>query len=105
MKKLTALLLAVIMVLTLCACGSKTTAATTTDVGSAPATGSDASSGSKYTVLDEKISSEQYAIGFKKGNTELRDQVQAGLEVLVKNGTFTTLAQKYELADMVCLGK
>jgi ABC-type amino acid transport substrate-binding protein len=106
MKKLTALLLAVIMVLTLCACGSKTTAATTTDVGSAPATGSDTSSGSKYAILDEKISSEQYAIGFKKGNTELRDAVQAGLYTLLKNGTVAKVAAeytKYNLDKMLCL--
>ena len=56
-------------------------------------------------MLEEPLSTEQYAIGFKLGNTELRDQVQSGLDQLVENGTFTTLAEKYELQDMVCLGK
>ena len=56
-------------------------------------------------MLDEPLSTEQYAIGFKLGNTELRDQVQEGLNQLVENGTFMELAEKYELADMVCLGK
>ena len=56
-------------------------------------------------MLDEPLSTEQYAIGFKLGNTELRDQVQEGLNQLVENGTFMELAEKYELADMVCIGK
>lgn len=56
-------------------------------------------------MLDAPLSTEQYAIGFKLGNTELRDQVQDALNQLVDNGTFMELATKYELADMVCLGK
>ena len=56
-------------------------------------------------MLDEPLSTEQYAIGFNLGNTELRDQVQEGLNQLVENGTFMELAEKYELADMVCIGK
>ena len=56
-------------------------------------------------MLEEPLSTEQYAIGFKLGNTELRDEVQASVEELVANGTFMTLAEKYELADMVCIGK
>lgn len=56
-------------------------------------------------MLDEPLSTEQYAIGFKLGNTELRDKVQGALNQLVENGTFMELAEKYELADMVCLGK
>lgn len=56
-------------------------------------------------MLDEPLSTEQYAIGFKLGNTELRDQVQEALNQLVEDGTFMELAEKYELADMVCIGK
>ena len=56
-------------------------------------------------MLDEPLSTEQYAIGFKLGNTELRDKVQEALNQLVEDGTFMKLAEKYELADMVCLGK
>ena len=32
-----------------------------------------------YVILDEPLSTEQYAIGFLKGNTELRDAVNAEL--------------------------
>ena len=34
------------------------------------------SKGDAFRMLDEQVSSEQYAIGFKIGNSELRDQVQ-----------------------------
>ena len=57
-----------------------------------------------YKILDEKLNSEKYAIGFKLGNEELRDTVDAALDQLVTDGTFDKLAEKYELTDMVCLG-
>ena len=63
------------------------------------------SRGEGYKVLDESISTEKYAIGFKKGNDELKDQVETALMQLVDDGTFTELADKYEISDLVCLGK
>ncbi|MDO5351129.1 MAG: amino acid ABC transporter substrate-binding protein, partial [Lachnospiraceae bacterium] len=33
-----------------------------------------------FVMLDETLASEEYGVGFKKGNEELRDQVQAALE-------------------------
>ncbi len=57
-----------------------------------------------FSILDEALNSEQYAIGFALGNEELRDQVNESLMELVDNGTFYDLAEKYELTDMVCLG-
>jgi len=63
------------------------------------------SRGEGYKVLEEPISVEQYAIGFKKGNEELKDEVESALEQLVDDGTFAELAEKYEISDMVCLGK
>ncbi len=58
-----------------------------------------------FVMLDEAVRTEQYAVGFKKGNTELRDKVQATLDEMVKDGTFGEIAEKWELSDMVCLGK
>ena len=57
-----------------------------------------------FVILGESLNAEQYAVGFKKGNTELADIVNADLEKLVEDGTFAELAEKYELSDMVCLG-
>lgn len=58
-----------------------------------------------YVVLDEPIISEQYGIGFLKGNTELRDQVQETLDEMAADGTFMEIAKKWGLEDCVTLGK
>lgn len=48
-----------------------------------------------YIILDEPISTEQYAIGFLKGNTELRDAVNEVLHEMAEDGTMLELAQNY----------
>ena len=58
-----------------------------------------------FKILDESLNAEQYAVGFKKGNEELAQIVNADLQVLLENGTFDELAEKYELTDMVCLAE
>ena len=66
-----------------------------------------ASRGDTFRKLDEPLSAEQYGIGFKKGNEELRDQVQDTLFEMYKDGTFDEIAAKYtdyNLPDMICLG-
>lgn len=57
----------------------------------------------KFVILDKHLNAEKYAIGFKKGNTDLCKEVNEALHTLKKNGTFDKLAEKYELSDMVCL--
>ena len=62
----------------------------------------------KFRKLEEPLSTEQYAIAFKLGNEELRDQVQATLDKMVADGTFDAIAANYadyNLDQMVCLGK
>ena len=61
-----------------------------------------------YVMLSEQLASEQYGIGFLKGNEALRDEVQAVLDEMAKDGTFMKIAEKYSdfgLTDSVCLGK
>ena len=60
------------------------------------------------TILDQKISSEGYGVGFYKGNTKLRDQVQETLNEMAADGTVDKIAQKYadyNLPECVCIGK
>ena len=64
-----------------------------------------ASRGDGYVMLDEKLATEQYGIGFLLGNEELRDIVQKDVEALYEDGTVTALAEKYDLVDCLCLGK
>lgn len=61
------------------------------------------SRGEGYVILDEKLNSEQYGIGFKLGNEELRDIVNADLQKLKEDGTVDELAEKYGISDMICL--
>ncbi len=63
------------------------------------------SRGDKYKILDDHLATEQYGIGFKKGNTELRDKVQTDLYKLYDNGTVKKLADKYKLTDCLCMDK
>lgn len=58
-----------------------------------------------FMILEESLNSEKYAVGFRLDDEELRDLVDESLMVLVANGTFGELAEKYELTDMVCLGQ
>lgn len=56
-----------------------------------------------YIILDEVISSEQYAVGFLKGNEALRDEVQATLMEMVDDGTFAQISDKYFGYDVCTL--
>jgi His/Glu/Gln/Arg/opine family amino acid ABC transporter permease subunit len=61
------------------------------------------SRGDKFMMLEDRLSSEEYGIGFKKGNTELRDKVQATLLDMLADGTFDEIAEKWGLEESVCL--
>ncbi len=66
------------------------------------------SRGDGFVILEEKLASEQYGIGFKLGNDELKNQVEATLLEMAEDGTFMEIAEKYAdfgLTDSVCLGK
>ena len=54
-----------------------------------------AKNGSDYVMLSEAISTEQYAVGFLLGNTELRDAVNAELKKMAADGTMMEIAKKY----------
>ena len=54
------------------------------------------------------MSSEQYAVGFKKGNTELKDKVQKTLDEMAEDGTVDKIAEKYAdygVPGALCIGK
>ena len=58
-----------------------------------------------FAVLDETLSSEAYAVGFKKGNTELRDKVQSALEEMAADGTMKEISEKWFGEDLTVIGK
>ena len=68
-----------------------------------------ASNEGDYVILDDAISTEQYAIGFLKGNTELRDAVNAELLKMAEDGTMMSIGENYVdqglVLESLCLCK
>jgi polar amino acid transport system substrate-binding protein len=62
-----------------------------------------------YVILDKYLNSEQYAVGFKKGNDALCGIINADLETMLKDGTFDEIAAEYEELgiepEMLCLAE
>ncbi len=61
------------------------------------------SRGQGFMILEETLNSEEYAVGFKKGNQALCDIINKDLQTLANEGTVAELADKYEISDMVSL--
>lgn len=59
----------------------------------------------KYKLLDEPLSSEEYAIGFLLGNTELRDKVSKALGDMAADGTMKEISEKWFGKDITTFGK
>lgn len=58
-----------------------------------------------FKILDETLASEEYAIGFKKGNTELCEKVQKTLEEMAEDGTMAEISKKWFGEDITTIGK
>ena len=56
-------------------------------------------------ILDEALASEDYGIGFKKGNTGLRDQVNDTLLEMAEDGTLAQISEKWFGEDITTIGK
>lgn len=63
------------------------------------------SRGSQFRVLDEEISSEEYAIGFLKGNDKLKDSVEGALQEMADDGTLAQISEKWFGSDITTFGK
>ncbi len=58
--------------------------------------------GSMFAMLSEPVSTEQYGIGFRLGNNELRDRVQESLREMLNDGTMNRIAEKWGLEESLC---
>ena len=58
-----------------------------------------------FKILDDSLSEEEYGVGFKKGNTELRDKVQSTLEERAEDGTLQEVSEKWFSKDVTTVGK
>ncbi len=63
------------------------------------------SGGMDLRVLDEPFASEQYGIGFKKGNTELCDEVSAAMKDMASDGTLAEISNKWFGRDVTTISK
>ncbi len=51
----------------------------------------------EFKILDNEISSEQYGVGFAKGNDAVKDKVQKTLEEMAEDGTVEKIADKMQI--------
>ena len=58
-----------------------------------------------FKILDDSLSEEEYGVGFKKGNTELRDKVQSTQEEMAEDGTLQEVSEKWFSKDVTTVGK
>ena len=58
-----------------------------------------------FIILEDSLSEEEYAVGFKKGNEELRDKVQATLEEMAADGTLAAISEEWFGEDITTVGK
>ena len=59
----------------------------------------------KFEMLSEIVMTETYGIGFKKGNTALKDEVEATLKAIFADGTGAKIAEKYQIEPNALLLK
>ncbi|QCR32356.1 amino acid ABC transporter substrate-binding protein [Lysinibacillus sp. SGAir0095] len=54
-----------------------------------------------FKILEESLAPEKYAVGVKKGNEELLNEVQAALDAMNEDGTSTEISTKWFGEDIV----
>ena len=90
MKKFVSLILAVLMVASLAACGQKTDAETSPAPDESAAT---------LKILDTEYVEEQYAAAMNKDNQALYEAVNGALQELIADGTVQSIIDKYISAN------
>ena len=65
------------------------------DIGCAKYHIADKYSNDSFKILDQPLKYEKYGVAFKKGNNELKDQVQKTLDEMFEDGTVDKIAQNY----------
>ena len=61
--------------------------------------------GTSFSILNESMTTEKYGIGFKNGNTDLKDKVQKTLDEMFADGTVKEIASKYGISEDALIHK
>ena len=61
--------------------------------------------GGNYKVLDEVVGAEKFGVGFKLGNTALRDKVDKALANMAKDGKLAEISTSWFGKDITTIGK
>lgn len=56
-----------------------------------------------FKILDDVIAEEEYGVGFKKGNTELRDKVNDTLKEMAADGTLEEISKEWFGEDLTTI--
>ena len=62
-------------------------------------------SGKDFRVLDETLTEEEYAIGFRLNDVALRDAVNSELEAMAADGTLAEISEAWFGSDITVVGK
>ncbi len=54
-----------------------------------------------FRILEDGLTEEEYAVGFKKGNTALKNEVQKYIDEMKADGTMTQISEKWFGKDVV----
>jgi polar amino acid transport system substrate-binding protein len=52
-----------------------------------------------FEVVGDQIEAGPYGIAFRKADTQLRDAIQKAVQMLIDNGTYKSLLEKYDVTD------
>lgn len=59
----------------------------------------------QYRVLDQSLAGEEYAVGLRKGDTKLCDDINKTLDAMAKDGTLAQISNKWFSKDITTVGK
>ncbi|MFP3152988.1 amino acid ABC transporter substrate-binding protein [Lachnospiraceae bacterium ZAX-1] len=59
--------------------------------------------GGAFSVLEEKLAAEEYAVGFFKGNTELKDKIEGALKEMAADGTLAKISGEWFGQDVTTI--
>lgn len=71
------------------------------DVGDGGSNGSSVGETKEYVILEETLKDEEYAVGFRKGDVALRNEVQKALVELKSDGTLAEISKEWFGEDKI----